>query len=257
MLNITADLDITIPKGINLETRGRSGDLTAEDIDGAVDVSNGRGDVRLNRISKSVKIESSHSGLIRAADVKGTLDLQGRGGDLQLGNIQGEVTINGEYSGTLEFRGLAKPLHFTSSRSDFRVEQIPGSVTMDLGQLKLTNVVGPVRFETRTRDIQATDVTNSLEISVERGDIQVTETKTPLPKIDVHSRNGDLTLTVPAKAAFELDAKTGQGEVQNEFGAPLETQTDGRGASIKGKTGSGPEISIATERGTVTVRKAE
>jgi DUF4097 and DUF4098 domain-containing protein YvlB len=255
MLSVSTDLDITIPKGLNIEARGRSGDLTIEDVGGTVDISNGRGDVRLNDIGKDVKIESSRSGLIRASDVKGNLDLEGRGGDIQIENIQGQVTVNGEYSGTLEFRSLAKPLHFQSERSDFRAEQIPGSVTLDLGDMKLDDVVGPVRFQTKSRDIQATDVTNSLELNVDRGDIQVTQTKTPLPKMDIRARTGDITLTIPEKAGFQLDGKTGQGEVDNDFGSPLVNESQGRSATIRGGAGSGPQITLSTDRGKLSVRK--
>jgi DUF4097 and DUF4098 domain-containing protein YvlB len=256
MLSVSTDLDITIPKGLNIEARGRSGDLTVDDVGGSVDVSNGRGDVRLNGIGKDVKIESSRSGLVRASDVKGNLDLEGRGGDVQIENIQGEVTVNGEYSGTLEFRALARPLHFQSARSDFRAEQIPGSVTLDLRDMKLDNVVGPVRFESQVRDVQATDVTNSLELSLDRGDVEVIETKTPLPKMDIHLRlNGDITLTVPEKSEFEMDGRTGQGEVDNDFGSPLVSDTEGRAATLKGRVGSGPSITLSTKRGKLSVRK--
>ena len=171
--------------------------------------------------------------------------------------IDGEVTINGEYSGTLEFRELARPLHFTSERSEFRVEQVPGSITLDLGDLKMNNVVGPVRFKTGSRDIQATDVTNSLELIVDRGDIEVTESKsTTLPKMDLRSRNGDLTITVPEKAAFEVDARTSRGEGRSDFGSSLEDHADGRGAVITGRIGSGgPKIVMITDRGSLTLRK--
>ena len=256
LLNISTDLDITLPRGINVETRGRNGDLTIEDVQGSVDVSSGRGDVRLNNIGKDVKIESSRTGLLRAVALKGSLDVQGRGGDVQVEKVVGPVTINGEYSGTLEFKELAKPLHFTSSRSDFRVEQIPGSVTIDLGEVKINNVVGPLRYSTGSRDIQITDVTNSLELTLDRGDVQVTQTKSPLPKMEVRTRNGDLTLTAPEKASFELDARTGQGEAQNDFGSPLEAKSEGRSATLKGRAGGGgPKINLNTERGSVTVRK--
>jgi DUF4097 and DUF4098 domain-containing protein YvlB len=165
------------------------------------------------------------------------------------------VTINGEFSGTIEFRALAKPLHFESSHSDFRVEQIPGSVTMDLGNLKLDNVVGPVKFRTGVRDIDATDVTNSLELNVDRGDIQVSASQSPLPKMDIHSHNGDITLTLPDKAGFDLDGKTGAGEVENEFGSPLENHSDGRSAWVKGRVGNGPPLVVATDRGTLSIKK--
>jgi DUF4097 and DUF4098 domain-containing protein YvlB len=183
------------------------------------------------------------------------VDLEGRGGDVQLEDVAGQVTINGEFSGTLEFRALAKPMHFESSRSDFRVEQVPGSITMDLGDLKMDNVVGPVKFRTQSRDVEVSDVTNSLELSLDRGDVQVSASKLPLPKMDVHTRNGNLTLTLPEKAAFDLDGKTDSGEVENDFGSPLETRNDGRSATVKGRVGSGPQLIVVTDRGTLAIKK--
>lgn len=255
MISVTTDLDLVIPKGVSVETRGRAGDLSIEDIDGGVEISGGRGDVRLNRIGKDVKVESSRSGLVRATDIKGGVDLQGRGSEVQIENVKGEVKVNGEFGGTLEFRALAKSLHFTSARSDLRIEQIPGSVVLDLGELKMENVVGPVRFQTGSRDVQITDVSNSLELTLDRGDIQVSQSKTPMPKMEIRTRNGDITVSAPEKSGFDLDARTAQGEASNEFGGPLEQKSDGRGATIKGKSGAGPQIILSTERGSLTFKK--
>jgi DUF4097 and DUF4098 domain-containing protein YvlB len=256
LIHITTDLDITVPRGISVESRGRTGDLTIDDIEGPVNVSAGRGDLRLNHIAKDVKIEASRSGDIHVTDVKGSLDLEGRGSDVQLESIEGPVTINGEYAGTLEFRALAKPMRFNSSRTEFRAEAVPGTITMDLADLKLENVSGPVRFRTGTRDIQATDVTGALDLFVERGDIQVSVGKAPVPKIDVHTHNGDLTLALPEKAEFQLDGSTSQGDVDNEFGGGLQTQSNGRAASIKGRVGNGPMVTVGTDRGGVSVKKS-
>lgn len=254
MLSISTDLDIVVPKNLNVEARGR-GDLNIEDMAATVSVTESRGDVRLNNIGKDVRVEASRGGLVRAAGVKGTVDLQGRGGDVQLEDVAGPVTINGEFSGTLEFRGLAKPIHFESSHSDFRAEQVPGSITMDLGDLKMDNVVGPVKFRTGSRDIEATNITDSLELNVDRGDIQITETKAPLPKMDIQTRNGDVTLTLPEGAPFDLDGRTGAGEVENDFGPALETKSDGRSATVKGKSGNGPQLAVVTDRGTLSIKK--
>jgi DUF4097 and DUF4098 domain-containing protein YvlB len=254
MLSISTDLDIVVPRGLNVEARGR-GDLNIEDMAGTVGVTDSRGDVRLNNIGKDVRVEAARGGLVRAAEVKGTVDLQGRGGDVQLEDVAGQVTINGEFSGTLEFRGLAKAIHFESSHSDFRAEQVPGSITMDLGNLKMDNVVGPVKFRTNSRDIDATDITNSIELNVDRGDIQITESKAPLPKMDIQTRNGDVTLTLPEGAPFDLDGRTGAGEVENDFGSPLETRNDGHSATVKGKSGNGPQLVVVTDRGTLSVKK--
>jgi len=51
-----------------------------------------------------------------------------------------------------------------------------------------------------------------LDLTVVRGDIQVTVGKSPVPKIDVHTHNGDiLTLALPEKAEFQLDGSTAAG----------------------------------------------
>lgn len=254
MLSLSSELDIVVPKDLGVETRGR-GDLSIQDVTGAVNVTDSRGDIRLSNIGGDARVESSGSGLLRAENVKGAVDLEGRGGDVQLENVDGLVTINGEFSGTLEFHQLAKELHFASSRSDFRVEQIPGTVTMDLGDLKIDNAVGPVKFRTGTRDVEIHDVTNSLELNVDRGDVQISASKGPLPKMDVHTRNGDVSLTLPEKADFDLDGKTGAGEVDNEYGSPLDHHSDGQSAFIKGRVGSGPQLTIVTDRGTLSVKK--
>jgi DUF4097 and DUF4098 domain-containing protein YvlB len=258
-ISSTVDLDITVPKRFDVEARGRAGDLSVDEIDGSVSIANGHGDIRLGNIGKDVRIEATRSSLIRAVDVKGNFDMDGRGSDVQLENIAGPATINGEYSGTLEFRNFAKSMHFRSSRTDFRVESIPGSIRMNLGDMKLENVGGPVHFQSASRDIVATDVTGELDLSVVRGDIQVTETKGPLPKMDIHSKNGNITLGIPEKASFDLEGRTSGGEVQNEYGAPLETATEHRSSSIRGVSngtgGDTPRILLTTGRGTITVEK--
>ena len=256
MLNISTDIDITVPKNLSIETRGRSGDVTIDDIGGTVDVSSSRGDVRLTNIANDVKVESSHNGLIRATGLKGNLDLQGRGGDLQIEGVEGQVTVNGEFAGTLEFQSIAKALHFQSSRSDLRAAQVPGGVTLDGGEARLTNLVGPVRFETRDRDVHISDVSDSLELTVDRGDVHLTQTKTPLPKMQVTvRRSGEVTLAVPEKSAFTLNARAARGEVQNDFGSELQSESSGHQSTLKGRTGNGPEIEIASERGNINVRK--
>lgn len=240
---ITTDLDIAVPRGVRVEkrTRDRVGNLTIDGIDGGVDVSGGRGDVRLNHVGKNVRIESSRGGDIHIENLKGDLNLTGRGSDVQLTNIAGQVMIHGDFAGMLEFRA----------------EAVPGEMTLDLGDLRMSNVVGPVRFETATRDIEATDVSNVLDLTVNRGDIRITASKNPLPKIDAHSRNGDMTLTMPVNAAFQLNGTTSLGEVENDFGGALRISSDGHRTNISGQTGNGPQINLTTNRGTVSVKKAE
>jgi hypothetical protein len=77
-----------------------------------------------------------------------------------------------------------------------------------------------------------------------------------LSKISVRSRSGNIELALPEKAGFALSASTEHGEIENEFGGALSERAQGSGAKLDGSIGSGPELSVTTDRGTITVRKS-
>jgi hypothetical protein len=74
--------------------------------------------------------------------------------------------------------------------------------------------------------------------------------------MDVHTHSGDVTLTLPPAAKFDLNASTKSGEINNDFGVPLNLDHSRRGATLRGSTGGGPAVSIETDRGRITIRKA-
>jgi DUF4097 and DUF4098 domain-containing protein YvlB len=253
---ISEDLEVTIPSRMSVETHGNFGDYDISELDGGVDLHSDRADVRLSKIGANSRVELGRSDLVRAVDLKGNFDLQGKGSDIELENIAGQVTINGTYSGSLEFKNVAKPLHFESPNTDLRVEALPGQISMDLGELTANNLVGPVHLVTKSKDVKIEDFSQSLELETERGDVDIEPGRLPLAKIEVRSESGQIDLVLPDKAAFQLVANTDHGEAVNDFGPPIQKETDGHSASLKGNVGQGPTIHLVTGRGTISVRKA-
>ena len=252
---IAADLDVTVPRGVAIEARAAYGDFDITDIGGDVNINSDNAGVRLNKIGGNAKIELRRSDIVRAVDVRGNLDVQGHGGDVDLENILGQVTINGSFSGTMEFKKLAMPLHFESRQTDLTVAGVPGSITMDLREFNARNIIGPMRFVTRSRDIKIEEFTQSLELETQNGDIELRPVKVPLAKIDARCRSGNIELSLPESAKFDLRATTSRGEAQNDYGSPLQVETEGRLVSLKGTVGKGPSITMSTDRGRVTVKK--
>ena len=161
---ISDDLEVTVPRGMAVESRGAAGDHEVGDIEGDVEIASSRGDVRLSKVGGNVRLDVSRSDLIRAMDVKGRIDLQGRGSDVELENIAGQVTINGSFSGTLNFKNLAKPLQFEGTRgTELSAQAVPGRISMDLGEFSANDIVGPIRLVTRARDIKLEQFTQSVE----------------------------------------------------------------------------------------------
>lgn len=253
---VTADLEVTVPRGVSVEMRGFAGDFDVSDLAGNVEISSDRADVRLNKIGGNVRVDLRRSDTVRAVDVKGNLDMQGKGSDIELENIAGQVTISGSYGGTLDFKKLAKPLHFETQNTELRVAAVPGEINMDLGEFTARDVVGPMRLITKSRDVRIQDFTESLELETERGDIELSPGKLPLAKIEARSRTGKIDLILPAKATFQLQASTAHGDAVNDFGPGIQKQAEGRSASLKGSVGNGPTVHLTTERGSVLVRRA-
>jgi hypothetical protein len=253
---ISDDLEVTIPRNMAVEARGRNGDYDISDLTGSVDLATEHGDVRVNRVKGDVRLDISRSDLVHAAGVAGKVELQGRGSDLEFDDIQGPVTVNGSYDGTLTFKNLAKPLQFEGARStEVHVEAIPGTLTMDLSQLTGNGLTGPMRMTTGSRDVKIEQFTKSLELETVRGDIELDPGKAPLPTIEARSGVGRIELVLPEGAAFDLEATAQRGQAENDYGPSITEEDAGHGAVLKGKVGDGPSIRLTASRGTVSVRK--
>lgn len=250
----SADLDITVPRGASFEGKGRRGDFDIHDLNGAVEITSDNAGVRLQNIAGNVKIDLRRSDIVRAIGIKGSLDLKARGQDIELESIEGPVTVNGGFSGELTMKNLSKPVRFDGLQTELRIEKTPGSIRIVPGTITAENIQGPIRLTTKVMDVQLRDFTQSAEIKVDRGDLELRPSKAAFGKVDAETGFGMVDLVLPIGAKFALSASTRRGEVTNDYGSSLSTEQEGKGSSIKGNTG-GPSITIVTHRGEVTVRK--
>jgi DUF4097 and DUF4098 domain-containing protein YvlB len=253
---ISDDLEVVVPRRLAVEAHAGTGDYEIADVIGDVEIASDRGDVRLARLGGGANLEIAHSDLIRAASVHGDLELRGDGSDIEFENISGQTTISGSYRGTLDFKNLAKPLQFEGTRNtEVHVQAAPGRISMDLSQFSAKDIVGPVRLVTDSRDVKVEQFTVSLDLETERGDIELTPGRAPLPSIDARSGSGRIDLLLPPKAIFNLVAKADTGDAVNDFGPPIQKEVSGRSATLTGKTGDGPTLRLTADHGWISVRK--
>ena len=251
----TADLDITVPLGSSIEAHGRYGDFDIQSINGSVDINSDNAGVRLENIGGNVHIDTRASDTIRAVDIKGSLELKGRGDDVELQNVAGLVTVNGVYVGEIQLRNLTQPVRWEDPQSSLSFEKLPGQIRLSRGELTGNNITGPLRFKARSSDVQLSNFTQSLDLTLDRGDIDLKPGK-ELPRMQVHTRSGDITVSLVPGSKFDLRATTDRGDAENEYGEPLREEESGRGNIIQGNTGGGPELRLETGRGSINVRKA-
>ena len=252
---ISADIELTVPRGATVEGRGRYGDFEVTDVQGSVEINSDNAGVRVTNIGGDLRVDLRKSDIVRAQNVKGNVEVKGGGWEVDLENIQGTTNINGSYSGELNLRNLAKPLRFQSSRSDLRAEKVKGYVRISRGGMALSEVTGPVVVRSQNKDVVVTDFTEALELNVERGDVEVRPVRLPLARMEVRTGAGDIELTVPEGAKFQMRASAGRGDVEDGYGAPLRYSKEGPGATLTGSVGGGAELNLSTDRGTIRVHK--
>jgi DUF4097 and DUF4098 domain-containing protein YvlB len=253
---ISDDLEVVIPRSLAVEARANTADYEIADVAGDVELTSDHGDARLARIGGNVLLGIGHSDLIRASAVTGKFNLEGQGSDIDLENMAGQVTVNGSYRGSLDFKNLAKPLLYEGTgNTELHAEAVPGRISMDLGEFAAKNVVGPMRLMGGSRDVKIEQLTNALELEVQRGDVELTPGRLPLAAMDVRSGSGKIDLVLPPKATFTLEATAQAGDATNDFADQIVKQVDGRTATLKGKVGEGPTIRLTANQGWVSVRK--
>ena len=257
--NLSAELEITVPRGVSVQARGRHGDFEINDISGGVEVESDNAGVRVQNIGGNLRANLQRSDVVRAIGVTGNVDLQGRGNDVELENVQGQVTIEGSWGGELQFRKLAKPLRFQGRQADLSVQRVDGEVRLGRGFVHGESIAGPVVLRGHNNgccDVRLSEFSSSLQVEVERGDVDLRPSN-PIPKIDVELRNGNVDLVIPKGGKFTLKARAEKGELQNEYGDELQTNDTHRGGTISGNVGDGAAITINNARGMVTVRKSD
>jgi DUF4097 and DUF4098 domain-containing protein YvlB len=253
---VNTDLELIVPKGSSLEASGRSGDFDVSGLDGDVSIASDNAGVRLQDINGNVTVDTRRGDLVRCLNVRGNVEVKGRSSDLELEKIKGQVTIAGTYSGTITLRELARPVHVENFHTTVTVQKVNGQITMDRGSFLAEDIIGPSQLTTQATDVDLTGFRDALEVSVDKGDVNLRPAKGGLSRVVVRTRAGNIDLALPESANFDLNASTEHGDVENEFGAPLTVETAGRGARLIGAVGTGPNVTLNTDRGSITVRKS-
>jgi DUF4097 and DUF4098 domain-containing protein YvlB len=166
------------------------------------------------------------------------------------------VTVAGRYLGTLSLRQLTQPVQVSNFHTALNAEKVNGEIRLASGNLSADELTGPVKVTAHATDVRLNGFTGMLDVTVDSGDIELTPQHLPLGGMTVRTRSGDIDLTLPAGANFELSAVTARGEVQNEFGDGLQEHSQGRGTRLEGSVGTGPQLNLTTGSGNITIRKA-
>ena len=123
--------------------------------------------------------------------------------------------------------------------------RLPAALRTRRGErsLEARGVDGPFEISTRHKDITLTEFRNSVNISTTNGNVRLATSVAPTQAVEVEVRKGEISLALPEKCSFRIDASSRHGEVESAFSAPsLKLNQEGDSPSITGSYGQGGEI---------------
>jgi hypothetical protein len=250
-----ADLTVQMPAGTALTIEGGRGDISVTGMHNGVKLTQNHGDVDLEEITGSIdaKIQDDNA-TVQAHTIHGALVVEGRSGDVNLSDVTGDVNLEGDFFGTTHVERVNGVVRFDSSRTQFAATRLDGQLEIERGELQADQLLGPVTLNSTNKDISLERVAGSVKIyNRGKGDITISNAP-PLAPITIDNEHGSVNVGVPDGAGFVLSVQAKRGDVENDFGVPVEgsdalhtaNQTVGHG---------GPAVTISTQ-GDVIVRKS-
>src|SRR6266436_1406401 len=249
--SVTTDMDVSVPRKASVVISSRRGDVTVTGRDGDVEISSQRGDVATSDINGKVTLNLT-GGSARISRVSSDISVQGRADDISVADIQGSARLNGEFD-ELKLSKIAGAVSFKSARTDMEFSKLEGDLDMDSGDMRASDLSGPFRLLTRSKDVRLVGVNGDVRLENENGAVEIRMNK--LGSMQVSNRNSDIQIYLPDKAAFQLDAHSRGGEIQSDFEA-LKVNNGEDQATASGAIGTGgPHLVITNEHGGIELRK--
>jgi DUF4097 and DUF4098 domain-containing protein YvlB len=248
--SVSMDLDISAPRKAAVVVSSHHGDVSVLGRDGDVEIS-GQGDVAASDVNGKASLNLAH-GSARVSKISSDVSVQGRADDIALEDIQGAARLTGEFD-TIKLSRIAGAISFKSARTDMEFSKLDGDLDMDSGDMRATDLTGPFRLLTRSKDIRLAGVNGDVRLQNENGAIEIRMNK--LGSMQVSNRNSDIQIFLPDKAAFQVDAHSRGGEIESDFNA-LNVENSNDQATASGTIGSGgPHLVISNEHGGIELRK--
>jgi DUF4097 and DUF4098 domain-containing protein YvlB len=248
---VTTDMDIKIPRKAPVVISSRRGDVSVIGRDGEVEITSQHGDVNASDVNGKLNLNLS-GGSARASTISSDVSVQGRGDDVSLSDVKGTARLSGEFD-NIKLAKIAGAVSFKSARTDMEFSQLNGDLDMDSGDLQASDLIGPFRLLTRSKDVRLDGLSGDVRLENENGAVEIHMSK--LGNVQVSNRNSDVQLYLPDKAAFQLDARARGGEIESDFDALKIENGDDQGTASGTVGAGGPRLVINNEHGGIELRK--
>jgi DUF4097 and DUF4098 domain-containing protein YvlB len=249
---VSIDMDVYIPRNMNLAITSRRGDVNIAGLTGTVEINHQHGEINLNDLTGNATLSLERSSA-RLQHVKGDVTIQGHANEIAVEDVDGAVHLNGEFQESVRLVRVSKTVSFHSSRTDMEFARLDGRLDLDSGDLRADTLLGPMRLTTRSKDIALEGLSGDLRLEDTNGTVEVALHKPG--NIQIDNRKGDVQITVPPNTPLKVEARTRSGEISSDF-EEIKVEEHDHQSSASGSIGAnGPRMAINCDKGAIEIRK--
>ena len=245
-------MDVFLPRKAAVSITSRRGDVNVNERDANLDIANRKGQVSIEEINGNAALNLEGSSA-RAERISGNVSIEGRAKDVDLKEVKGAVHLNGEFMESVRLSEIAKGVTFKSARTDMEFSRLDGELDLDSGDLRASSLNGPVRLLTRAKDVHLDQVSGDVRVEDENGTVELQLRS--LGNVQIQNRRGDVQITLPAKAGFQVDARSRGGDIESDFGELKIDKANDQVIATGTVASGGPRLVITNEHGTIEIRK--
>ena len=260
---------------VTLDTRGRvyletiKGDVnvrneyspvTITDVDGKVTVSDTESSISLEKITKPVVVEARGT-RVTASNLSDSIKIITSHQPVQVSDVAANLDLNSQYS-RVTLKNIHGNVDVDSNSDQIGLDNIGGylKIKARASRVRANSVDGPVDIQTTLREVIVDSFNSACNIINERANVTLTAGKLAKGDITVKDRNGDIELSLPQDAAFQVEANAREGRVETDCPGLMQTgglksSTSSDLTNFKGKVKTGgPLIILENEYGNIRIR---
>lgn len=247
-----ADVTLLVPPTTHLLVNNTRGEVHVTNMKAPLVVTSDNGDVEIAAITGPVQVHvNNRHHDISVRSITGDTSVDGTGNEVTLSDITGATAVHGDFFGGTTVQRVSGQVTYNSSRTDLSFTKLYGSFSIDSDDIEADQVVGPALVQTRSRNITLSKVSGELKIVNNHGDVKV-DAALPVGAVTIDNQNGSVTVGLPDRGKFNLQAETSDGDTHSDFNT---TSAPGKGILTGSVNGGGPQVRVNTSHGDITVAR--
>jgi DUF4097 and DUF4098 domain-containing protein YvlB len=259
------------------------GDISVEKVDGVLDIktnsggidvstvsagsedvtlNSGFGTISMSQVSGANVTAGSNSGKLDLKNVRATKDmkLSSDFGNVKFDNGSAASLTVSTKSGSIDLNSVnvSGALVVNNDFGDIDLEQVKAKsydLQTNSGSITVNGAQGPMKAYTGFGNVTIQNAENAnIDLNTKSGSIDFEGSLGEGPHT-VHSDFGEISISIPADSALNVDFKTDFGKIRSDIPFQVTMQGDLSEAQQKGTmNGGGGELTVSTKSGSITIK---